>query len=352
MGDQVRRLFTLVGIGVLGLLLGRGMLYGADLFYHLSPMRPMPDDRVSVMGWPQQDPVSAMVMTDADGATVNMVRGPEGHFSGRLKLAAKASGLVPVSVTVYGVTSQPKRYQWHVPVSEWRKEDEGVRGRIRDLLAEADALLAEKAALVMEKPVQPLQQKQKVLIGALICAYQEDIAQAVRQVTQRKNKREKTVLDAEQVFFPVLEADVLSGLQDYVSMLKAEIAWLQVFQDRPSGALPDIERWRLYALDMRYGRQDFVALWPTASVDSTLAHLGVSEKQSREMAKQGISALQEALQREDIAVDMARLSEAQRQERMRYQEMQQEREALADSINTLTEVLKKKISQYETSETP
>ncbi len=318
---------------MLALLFWGRLLLGAAIFYQISPAEPTPEETLSIGIWPRDPGVTGVTLTGPDGTTVDMTLMPDQHYIARVPVGKLAPGRYPVLVTLRNRTLLQQTHAFSVEIFPWTQEKEDLQQRIQDILGKIDLLLAQKVTMVSQQTPAPRSPIQESLVQNIVSAYQ---AQAEAAQTFQKRRSESPLI-AEPVLLPVTETVALARLQDYHDTLVSELAWLEMFQDFPSTALPEIERWRLYAMDRGHGRQDFAALWPTGNEKSRL---------SPDISEAGIQALRLALQREDIRMDIQRLSLRHQSEHQHYQDLLTEKATLNETLNTLTEALKKKISQY------
>jgi hypothetical protein len=327
---------------IFGLLLFWALpLVAAEVFYQVSPAQLSPEDRMALSVWvPERYRMARVSVTGPDGTVVDMMAMSD-HYVAHIPVGQVTPGKYPVLIVIQDETKTPRQYTFWVTIHPWTESGELLRRRLQEVIGRIGVLLQEKENVLAGMPDASVSSDQADLITQVISAYAVR-ANAESQDLAERRQGTGNVLVAESLFYPVSELMVLKNLQTYAEVLDSELAWIQQFHDRPSTALPDIERWRLYTIDRTHGRQDFRAFWPTSNVAS------------REPAFDGrdtvildhIRKLRLALQRADIRADIQRLEQRKSRAAEAYQHTLEESEKLKKSMDTLTEAVKKKISHY------
>jgi hypothetical protein len=321
-------------------------LSAAEVFYQVSPATPMPEDTLAVSVWaPDMWRIREITLTGPDGKAMSMTA-LQNHYVGRIQLGNLTPGKYPVLIVIQDESKTPRQYTFWVTVAEWSAESEVLRRRLQEVIGRIGMLLQEKETVLSKMPEVPVSPEQASLTSQIIDAYAVRAnAESQDLAERRKEDTSGNILLAKPLFYPVSDQEVLGNLQTYAALLASELAWIQQFQDRPSTALPDIERWRLYTIDRTHGRQDFRAFWPTSNVASTEKVFDGRDT----VILDHIRKLRLALQRADIRADIQRLEQRKSRAVEDYEQTLMEKTKLKETMNTLTEAVKKKISEYHGS---
>jgi len=317
-------------------------LSAADVFYQLSPATPMPEDPMAISVWaPDMWRIREVTVTGPNGATMSMTARPD-HYVGRMPVGNLTPGKYPVLIVIQDETKTPRQYTCWVTIHPWTESGEILRRRLQEVVGRIGFLLQEKERVLAGMPDAPVSPEQHALVTELLSAYSVRANSESQDLEDRRKWGAGNLLIAEQLFHPVADVMVLENLQQYVDVLTAELSWIQRCHARPSTALADSERWRLYTIDRTHGRQDFRAFWPTANVVATEKSLD-----GRDTAILGhIRTLRLALQSADIRADIHRLEQEKSRAAEDYAHTVEAKKKLKESMDTLTEAVKKKISQY------
>ena len=323
------------------LLLWTLPLVAAEVFYQVSPAQLIPEDRMALSVWvPERHRMARARVTGPDGTVVDMTAMSD-HYVAHIPVGQVTPGKYPVLIVIQDETKTPRQYTFGVTIHPWTESGELLRRRLQEVIARIGMRLQEKETVLLRMPEAPVSPEQASLVSQIMAAYAVRANAESQDLAERRQGAGNLVV-AEPLFYPVSELMVLKNLETYAEVLASELDWIQQCFERPSTALPDMERWRLYTIDRTHGRQDFRAFWPTFNVASSEKNVDGRDA----VILEHIRNLRLALQRADIRADIQRLEQRKSRAAEAYDHTVDETKKLKDSMATLTEAVKKKISAY------